>query len=1404
MAIDVPTEATLALTNAQRMLWTAEQLAGDSPVYSMAFAFVMSTALDFERFDRSLRALVDEAETMRMIVEDDDSEPMVRLLAKVDFDLEVLDLTNAHEPVEAFLTWATSRTKQPMDLSLDPFDTVLVKLGPEKTGWFFRQHHLFADAWGFAILFSRLAEIYDSIGSETGPRGRPLESFAELAPLPPPIAEPTAQEAAEPVALYGWRREGRVVTASTRVEVDLGAERIASLKRLLGKPGWQSLTKDLGIFRVLTTALFAYLQRVSGAESIQVGAPVHNRPSARHRRSPGLYTEVFPLSIELGSDDTFESIHRRVVTETDRFLLASGSGLSSGQVNRNLNVVLNYLPMSFGDFAGGRVESHWIHSGHTEADHHLRIHVTDFDSRGSLKLLLDCSNDVLPAGRRERAAAHFLRMLDAMLENPDAVISDVGLALSDERKQILAHSTGPTSSVEGTVLDWFANQVGKDPDRVAITEGDRSWTYHEVDEWTSRAAGAIPAGTAIGVCLPRSSDSVLAMLAALKAGSAFVPIDPSWPVERIDFVIEDAACALVVGDRPQLDHSGVEFIPIDQLPMSERALGAVAREDIAYVLYTSGSTGTPKGVVVDHSSLANYVSWAGEFYGEGLVFPLFSPLTFDLTITSILVPLCTGGSIRVYEASAHGLDLSVRDVLEDDDVDIVKLTPSHLTLLSDLDLQSSRVSQLILGGEDLTVPLAKRTRGWFGGEVEIHNEYGPTEATVGCIVHTFDPALDTIGSVPIGTPIQNMTALVLGQSRDLVPFGVAGRLWVGGDSVSNGYLNRADLTNEKFVALPEFGDDVFYDTGDLARMREDGTIEYLGRSDDQVKVLGARVELGEVEAAVAGHPDVIAAVATVLTRELTVESDPAFNCLRCGLPDNYPGIAYDDEGICSQCRAFEKYRERADTYFKSMSEFQGILDRARRATTSEYDCISLLSGGKDSTYVLAQLVDLGAKPLAFTLDNGYISEEAKNNIRRVTEALGVDHIFGSTPAMNEIFVDSLQRHANVCNGCFKTIYTLSLALAREKGIPLIVTGLSRGQFFETRLTEDLFREPGITSEVIDARVLEARKAYHHVDDAPGRLLNVEIFETDQIFEDVQFADFYRYCDVGLEELFLYLDSKLPWVRPQDTGRSTNCLINDVGIYVHKRQRGFHNYALPYSWDVRMGHKTRDDAIGELDDQIDVPRVQQILEEIGYPEDVTTVGGNSQLVAYYTSEIEIAPAQVRAHVAAKLPQGMVPRQFVAIDEIPLTVHGKANRAALPDPTHVRPELDTSFVAPRNPVEERISRTWSEVLGIHEIGVTDNFFDLGGDSIMALQIVSRLRRSGLAVEIRELFDTLTVEGMAREFEGRTASMGMLNREETALAIAARGDVQDQASGSGGQIDLDEDAMRKLAEVLGRLDK
>jgi acyl carrier protein len=532
-----------------------------------------------------------------------------------------------------------------------------------------------------------------------------------------------------------------------------------------------------------------------------------------------------------------------------------------------------------------------------------------------------------------------------------------------------------------------------------------------------------------------------------------------------------------------------------------------------------------------------------------------------------------------------------------------------------------------------------------------------------------------------------------------------------------------------------------YATGDLGKFNRHQEFEYLGRKDRQVKVGGIRVELGEIEAALSRHSG-IQQVAVTLQEQPHIKDEQVAYCITCGLPSNYPGEDFIEGGTCSICESFSQYQRQASQYFREEEELKQVLDKVIKNSPGEYDCLALLSGGKDSTYALARLVDMGYKVLSFTLDNGYISEQAKANINRVVKTLGVDHVFGKTEAMNAIFVDSLNRHCNVCNGCFKTIYTLSTNLAVEKGIPLIVTGLSRGQLFETRLTEELFTKEQVNAEKIDETILQARKAYHQTDDAVNRLLDVSVFEDGKVFEQVQYVDFYRYCDVELDQMLAYLDQHLPWVRPSDTGRSTNCVINQVGIYVHRKQKGYSNYAFPYSWDVRIGHKTRNEAVDEVNEEIDEKDVFRIMDEIGYST-FESLGATRQLVAYYTGPEMVDEQEIRQLLAQHLPAYMIPNRITWLEEMPVTTNGKVDYRALSGLQDTPGKTSLNYRPPTTQIEQMLVDMWEEVLQLPRIGVLDNFIHLGGNSLTAIRLISRINeRFHLEFPLNKIFEFPTI--------------------------------------------------------------
>ncbi|WP_194534600.1 non-ribosomal peptide synthetase [Zobellia nedashkovskayae] len=1335
----------LALTKSQSALWAGQKMHPNVPLHNVVYTFEITGAIDKVTFEKAFQQLLKTTDILRMIFSEEKGIPNQTVRSEVDFSLEFIDLTH-HQNNTTIDKWLYERTLQLMDISKRVFDTVLIKTGPNNYVWFLKLHHLVTDAVSNSILYRRMSSLYTTEITSNGATIESFPSFLDYIKFEHEQSttstnndsnkywEEKTKNLVEKPQLYGEKIDNS--TAARRITLDLGTQRSQQLRELANRKEFKGWTEDLTLFNIFLTLYSTYIHRISGQETIAIGAPAHNRTTREFQKTAGLFIEVLPLVIDLEDKDTFISLFNRIKIETNNYLRNARPGSATAQTNNSFNTVLNFIHADFPDFNGLPTKTDWLHSDHIDSSHALRTHVYDMNKSGEFKIAFDINCNTFCDTTAEEIPVHFLNLLDAFLENFEQSIRKPGL---------LDTAPGDALPVEELstpfkpIIQSFEENTNSFPNSVALHFVNEILTYNSLNKKANQLAHylktkGINEKSRIALHFNRSSDYIISVLAVLKTGAAFIPIASDQPTERVKYIISNSKSVLLLSqsyliskiDIPDIGILDVkkESSIIDGQPSTNLQIQPTP-ESLAYILYTSGSTGKPKGVLISQQALSNYIFWAKNAYhtNEKSIFPLFTSIGFDLTITSTFLPFVSGGRINIYKESVTGPDISLLKVLDDNFVNCIKLTPSHLALFKEKELSASYIHTMIVGGEELKSNLAKTIKEAFPAELKIYNEYGPTEATVGCIVAEYDQSTHTNATVPIGLPISNMSAYILDEYKNRVPKGVVGELYLSGLGLSDGYANDTSLTAEKFIENPFVSGKKMYRTGDLVRINKNGSYEYLGRSDEQVKLRGYRIELSDIESNLTEFPDIENCAVVLVESKKTTPEDKVVNCTKCGLPSNYPNTDFDENGVCHLCTAFETYKDKTERYFKNDAQLVSLLSSKREASPN-YDCISLLSGGKDSTYVLARLVNMGLKVLAFTMDNGYISEQAKANVDRIVKKLGVDHVYGQTPHMNEIFVDSLNQHHNVCNGCFKTIYTLSTKIALEKKIPFIVTGLSRGQFFETRLTEELFWDEDLDTTKIDDTILEARKLYHQESDAVKRLLDVSIFEDESVFEKVEFVDFYRFSDVSLEEMLIYLKDKAGWIRPTDTGRSTNCLINQVGIYVHKKDLGYSNYSFPYSWDVRLGHKTRDESLEEINEVIDEKEVLRIMEEIGYKSSQTQWENNSKLVAYYTGKQDIAIKEIQNFLAKKLPAYMLPAIYKHVDEMPLTQNGKIDKNGLKNISIVQLAMNTSYTAPRNEIDELLEKIWAEVLQLNKVGIHDDFINLGGHSLAAIRVTARI--------------------------------------------------------------------------------
>ncbi len=490
---------------------------------------------------------------------------------------------------------------------------------------------------------------------------------------------------------------------------------------------------------------------------------------------------------------------------------------------------------------------------------------------------------------RSGCAGHLVMLLAAVAADVARRLSRLAVLTAGERDQLARWNDAPVPvPAAGGVHELVAARVGVGPDAVAVTCGGVSLSYGGLEERANRLAQylrgvGVGAETVVGLCLPPGVGMVVVMLAVWKAGGAWLPLDPGYPPERLGFMLADSQVTVLVSERAAAQGLASELPAgrIRTIALDDRVVGAavaampavpppgvVAAGQLAYVIYTSGSTGAPKGVQVTHGGLVNYVVWAAGGYGvdAGRGAPLHTSLAFDLTVTSVFLPLVTGSAVVVSQpGGVEGLAAVLR---EGNAFGLVKVVPGHLVLLRELLSAGELASaawRLVVGGEALA---GADVRSWLEkapGTV-IVNEYGPTETVVGCCVFEVTAGQEVPELVPIGAPAAGTRLYVLDRDLRLAPVGVAGELFIGGAQVARGYGGRPGLTAERFVADLFAGDGSrLYRSGDRVRWRADGLLEFLGRADEQVKIRGFRVEPGEVEAALAAHPAV--AQAAVAARE---------------------------------------------------------------------------------------------------------------------------------------------------------------------------------------------------------------------------------------------------------------------------------------------------------------------------------------------------------------------------------------------------------------------------------------------------------------------------------------------------------------------------------------------------------
>lgn len=1430
------------LSFAQQRLWLLDQLMPGSAAYNIPTAVRLQGPLNLAAWRTCLDELVQRHQSLRTTFTVRGQQPVQRVAERGSVTIEVVDCLAAPAPdrMEHVMELARAAVAQPFDLETGPLLRVtFYRIAPDDHVLLIWMHHIIADLWSMSIAIQELVALYPEVQAGRTP---------QLPALPLQYSDysvwqrNTPEAAGSQLDLDYWSKSLEGAPAVLELPTDRPRPAVASsrggsrpfrldeasLERLRALGQAESATT----FMTVLAAFGAVLARHARQDDVVIGAPVAHRTQPETEGLIGFFVNTLALRVDVSGNPTFRELLQRVRATClggyahqdlpfERLVeeLHLQRDLSRSPLFQVSFVYQNIaLPrVDLGDLTVSPVS---LESSTARFD--LELHV--FERPDGLDGFIEYNSDLFDATTIDRLTEGITTFIDHVADEPDLHVTQASVMSEAARAELLALGCpAPTDWGEhANVPALFTAAVRAHDQRTAVTCEGASLGYRELESLSDHLARRIRAsgvgrGDIVGICMHRGLSMVVALLAVLKSGATFLPLDPVYPVERLEFMLTDSQARLLL-THDSIDQALGECPPLldvdeclhskpDARPACEADLDGIHLDgdDIAYVLYTSGSTGTPKGVEVTHRGLANFLLSMQQRPGIGPddVLLAVTTLCFDISLLELLLPLISGAQVAVVsrETATDGVLLAAATVQSG--ATIMQATPSTWRLVLDGGWRPGPGFTVLAGGEVLPADLAARL---LATGANVWNMYGPTETTIWSAVAQVEP-----GPISLGEPVANTELHVLDERRQLVPLGVGGELYIGGAGLAQGYLGRPELTAERFVAHPfptRLGGRL-YRTGDLVRRRPDGSLEFLGRLDHQVKLRGYRIELGEIEAALEAEPAVDQAVVTVredvpgIKRLVAyivpsaMESETAHAEVQQwgnvwettyrdedspteerfdtrGWRSSYTGRRIPDEQMrawvertaelvlhgnpasvldigCGTGLILHAVAPHCQRYW-GLDVSPTAITGLRRGTANLACDVKLFEGAADSLDHLPEAtfdVVLVNSVVQYFPDENYLADVACAAIARL--APGGRLVLGDLRSL--ALLDAF--HASVELAHASPDETTSQVVERARRAAADDQELAVDPGFFRALAA---RIPNLRCQVIPKRGREdnemTRFRYDAIlwvgdEPAPGRIRGIEGAGLTREGLEAMLADgpdVIAIRSVPNERIQRF--TRLVDHGDEHGGDSTETGLHPEDVHEAAARAGY-RAELDWAWQDRSGG------------------VDVILYRDGDAQ-LETLGGTSPVVPREAADPEIRPlahfvnSNRRAHrlqpvlrsaLTQRLPAYMVPSAFVFLPELPQTPNRKVDRKALPAPGTAVADVGRGYVAPRTETERTLCAIFAELLSVEQPSVDAEFFEMGGHSLLATLAVSRIREAfGRPVLLRDLFEHPSAAAMAAWLDQR----------------------------------------------------
>lgn len=857
------------LTHPQKRIWYIEKIYPGTALYNIGGPGRIKGMIDFEAFERSVNYFISKNEGLRMSFVETDGEVFQYVSEYKYTKLDFFDFSNSEDPEAEFNKWTNMVIGKPFDLlNGNLYYFALFKLSENESGYVAVFHHIISDGWSINILTNQLCGFYMKFINNREVEDKPANSYLDY------IANEHKYLNSDRFMRNKqyWNEKFKTLpekiisrssdsTKGSRCTCILDMEKSLKIKAFVSE-------NQCSVNTFFVAMMLLYLNISTQQEDIVIGTPVLNRSGKSEKSMFGMFTSTMPFRIMLEADWSVKELLDRTNHEliscyyNQKYpydILAQDLELKKKGYDSLFQICVNYYNTKLDDNLDGKpIRSIELYNGYQF--YSMQLVIKDwFDSEGMM-LDLDYKTEDYTEEQIQKVFIHLNQLIEYMLDDPEEKISNITFLTEAEKNKLLYEFNSYMGEYpkNKTIYQLFEEQAERCPQKTAVSFNEETITYEKLNQKANQLAGflqqqGVGQGSIVGLMVTHSIEMVVGILGIIKSGGAYLPIDPEYPADRIDYLIKDSGLGVLLTnctENTNVDFAGRLFRLDDESIFTGSPANPEARSTpngLVYIIYTSGSTGKPKGVMIEHKGLVNYIWWAKKMYVRSSeeVFALYSSLSFDLTVTSIFTPLISGNTIVVY--SDDGTEYVLFKIVKENRATVVKLTPAHLSLIKDMDNGNSSIKRFIVGGEDLKISLAASIHESFNGNIEIYNEYGPTETVVGCMIYKYDYERDKGVSVPIGVPADNVQIYILNKNMQPCAEGTCGEMYISGDGVARGYLNRLELTAERFIENPFLKGSRMYKTGDLACYTSDGVITYMGRLDHQVKIHGYRIELGEIE-----------------------------------------------------------------------------------------------------------------------------------------------------------------------------------------------------------------------------------------------------------------------------------------------------------------------------------------------------------------------------------------------------------------------------------------------------------------------------------------------------------------------------------------------------------------------------